>query len=102
MKSIEKISDAIIPISRRTRVFMPQIVTKIKEISVTAPAVFKLSRKPVNIAVAICAAPDVSLMYADMKNMNSPRYTSSNISTNINNRKSRCTPLKNLCRNFNP
>ena len=101
MKSIENISDAIIPINSRKRDFSPQIVTKINGISVTAPAVFKLSRKPVNIAENICAAPEVSFMYADIENINSPRYTSSNINTNKNSRKSRCTPPKNLFRNFN-
>ena len=62
MNRIEKISDAIIPINSRKRDFSPHIVTNTKEISVNAPAVFKLSRKPVNIAENICAAPVSSLM----------------------------------------
>lgn len=62
MNSNEKISDAIIPINNRNRDFKPPSVTKTNDIKVTAPAVFKLNRKPVNIAEKICAAPELSLM----------------------------------------
>ena len=62
MNSNEKIIDAAIPINNRKRDFKPTIVTKTNDIKVTAPAVFKLNRKPANIASAICAAPEFSFM----------------------------------------
>ena len=62
MNSNENISDANNPINSRNRAFKPQSVTKTNEIKVTAPAVFKLNLKPVNIAETICPAPESSLM----------------------------------------
>ena len=62
MNSREKISEAKIPTSNRSRVRNPPSVTNTNEIQVTAPAVFRLSRMPANIAEKICAAPVSALM----------------------------------------
>ena len=56
MNSNENISDAAIPTPSLIRELKPPIDTKTNEISVTAPAVFKLKRKPAHIAAAICDA----------------------------------------------
>ena len=55
MNSNENISDDRIPMISLIRELKPAIVTKMNDISVIAPAVFKLNRKPVNIAAAISA-----------------------------------------------
>ena len=62
MNSNEKINDAAIPMTSRNLERKPTIVTKTNDIKVTAPAVFKLNLKPVNIAEKICAAPESSFI----------------------------------------
>ncbi len=54
MKSIDKINEAMTPVANLMRDDKPKIVTNKNDISVTAPADFKLSRIPAKLANQIC------------------------------------------------